>query len=160
MAFTLPAPAMPYTSVPKISGAMIDLIRRRKMLLTGDSCARHLRRAQAQRDARGHADEDPGGERQPLQRSPHLSLSRSTSKKRILGGRIRLQHVRRMLRQTTRSPFAQRLAHLPVDGEVGVIVVGAAHQLITLVSGTITGRLVSMCGQIGVMHERADAAET
>ena len=38
MVLTLPVPAMPYTSVPKISGAMMDLIRRRKTL---DSAAIH-----------------------------------------------------------------------------------------------------------------------
>ncbi len=37
MVFTLPEPAIPYTSVPKINGAMMDLIRRRKMLLSGAS---------------------------------------------------------------------------------------------------------------------------
>src|SRR4051795_7328357 len=32
MVFTLPAPAMPETRVPKRSGAMIDLMRRRKIV--------------------------------------------------------------------------------------------------------------------------------
>ena len=82
------APAIPTTSVAKISGAMMDLISRRKMLLTGASCCADGGRAQAQRDAGGHADEDPGGERQPLHRSPHFSFWRSTSKNIMRGGRI------------------------------------------------------------------------
>jgi hypothetical protein len=37
IALMLPALAMPATSVPNSRGAMIDLISRRKMLLTGDN---------------------------------------------------------------------------------------------------------------------------
>ena len=36
--FRSPPPAMPYTSVPNSSGAMIDRISRRNTLLTGASC--------------------------------------------------------------------------------------------------------------------------
>ena len=37
MRFKSPEPALPYTRVPKLSGAMMDRISRRKMLLTGAS---------------------------------------------------------------------------------------------------------------------------
>ena len=89
IALTLPVLAIPATSVPNSSGAMIDLISRRKMLLTGvELRSRCAARRNPERNARRHSDEDPGGQRQALQRSPQLSFSRSTSKNIMRGGRI------------------------------------------------------------------------
>ena len=61
-AFTCPAPAIPATSVPKISGAMIILISRRNSWLNGlKSCAHAGLRAADQRagdDADDEAEDD------------------------------------------------------------------------------------------------------
>ena len=54
------------------------------------------------RRAGAHRDEDPGRQRRPFQRSPHLSFCRSTSKNSMRGGRIRLTNFCE-LRQMTRS---------------------------------------------------------
>ena len=53
------------------------------------------------------------------------------------------------------SPLTQRLSHLPVDGEERRSFSARHTTRITLDSGTITGRLVSMCGQIGVRQNAA-----
>ena len=65
---------------------------------------RYTGRKRAQSHARGHADEDPGSQRQALQRSPHFSFWRSTSKNIMRGGRIRCSAYSE-LRQTTASSF-------------------------------------------------------
>ena len=47
------------------------------------------RRDDSESHARGHPDEDPGGERDAFQRSPHFSFWRRTSKNIMCGGRTR-----------------------------------------------------------------------
>ena len=84
-----------------------------------------IRREDAQRHAGGHADEDPGGQREPLHRSPHLSFWRSTSKNIMRGGRIRSSEWCE-LRHTITSRSRMGSAHLAIDGEVDALV-GAAR---------------------------------
>ncbi len=57
MVFTLPVLAIPYTSVPKISGAMMDLIRRRNTLASGGHPVgfADVGKRRADRDAHHHA---------------------------------------------------------------------------------------------------------
>ena len=103
MVLILPVPAIPTTKVAKMSGAMIDLIRRRKMVPSRPSSfagpgnaapnatpATRAIRIQAVRDV-------------PLHLSPHLSFSRSTSKNIMSGGRTRLMQCSER-RQIIRSP--------------------------------------------------------
>ena len=55
----------------------------------------------------------------------------------------------------------QRLAHLSIHGEKRLPSLGAWQTIsITLLSGTSTGRLVSMCGHTGVMQMAATAGNT
>ncbi len=70
------------------SGAMMERIRRRKIVLMRPELFGEIRREDAQRHAGGHADKDPGRQRNPFHRSPHLSFWRSTSKNIMRGGRI------------------------------------------------------------------------
>ena len=58
------------------------------------------------------------------------------------------------------SPSRSGLADLAVDGEEhGSRPAPCEITRITLVSGTSTGRLVSMCGQMGVMQMRRHRRE-
>ena len=154
-----PPPAMPYTSVPNSSGAMIDRISRRNTLLAGPSCFADVRRDDPQRDARGHADEDPGGERNPLHRSPHFSFCAQ---------HVEEHHARadgsdaansRELRHTTVSPSRSGPPIWPSMVRNTLSSGPCDVTRMTLVSGTSTGRLVSMCGQIGVMQMRGHGGE-
>ena len=95
------------------------------MALTGPSCARHAGRESAEGHAGGHADEDPGGERQALQRSPHFSFWRSTSKNIMRGGRIRCSAYCGAAADHG-IVFLERLADLAVDGQVDGRVLAAA----------------------------------
>ena len=67
----------------------VERISRRKTLLIGRELFGHIGGECAQGNPRHHADEDPGCQRDLLQRSPHFNLARSTSKNIIRGGRIR-----------------------------------------------------------------------
>src|SRR4029077_14503364 len=51
---------------------------------------RETRREDSEQESGGHPEKNPTGQREPLQRSPHFSFWRSTSRNSIFGGRIRL----------------------------------------------------------------------
>src|ERR1017187_7206874 len=70
------------------------------------------RRDDAESHARRHSDENPRGERNPLHRSPHFSLERSTSKNRMWGGRTSRSESRE-LRHTRSSPSLMGLPTWP-----------------------------------------------
>ena len=98
-----PPPAIPATRVPKISGAMMDRISRRKIALDGGQLLRGAGRRHPARQSRRHPDEDPRGQGNPPHRSPHFSFSRSTSKKSCAAaGSGAAQYAE--LRHTTQSP--------------------------------------------------------
>ena len=74
MVLTLPVPAMPHTSVPNSSGAMIDLISRRKMVAQQAQSFGGPGKCRAERDARHQRDQDPGGQRRTLHLPAPLQL--------------------------------------------------------------------------------------
>jgi hypothetical protein len=103
-AFQVAAPAMPKTSVPKISGAMMERMSRRKTLLTGAELPRQRGSERAQGHARGHADEDPGGQRRRFNARPTSASGaarRRTSCAAAGSGAARSSE----LRHTTESSF-------------------------------------------------------
>ena len=121
MCLRSPPPAIPATSVPNSSGAMMDRIRRRNTVLISPSCLAKSGREHAQRHARGHADEDPGRQRNSLHRSPHLSFCAQHIEEHHAR---RADQQQRMVRTVAHHDvmLADRRADLSVDGQVHALV--------------------------------------
>ena len=81
MVLTLPVPAMPTTSVANSSGAMIDLIMRRKMVPSSAHFLRGSGKDRAERDARDQRDQNPCGERRALHRACPISIFRAAHRR-------------------------------------------------------------------------------
>src|ERR1700678_1555944 len=135
MVLTLPVPAMPYTKVPKINGAMMDLIRRRKTL---DSAAIHAAlpmlgkiaptttpttiamKIQAVSDRRFTGA--PGSSLAPLQfLAQHIEEEhlRWTNQVHVVLGALAHHAI----------ILEERLAHLPIHGEKRLLARGLANDL-------------------------------
>ena len=121
MVLMLPVPAMPTTSVPNSSGAMMDLIRRRKMVPRMRHFLRGSRENGAERDAGDQADQNPGGEGGSLHRERYKS--RSAQKSARKKGTDRSVHCRSGFGvgrrvdwgQSSLSPFCARFFARHID---------------------------------------------
>src|SRR5581483_5691084 len=109
------------------------------------------RRPDSKEDSHHEPDQRPRRERRPFHRSPHLSFWRRTSKNIMRGGRIS-RSANCELRHTIVSPSRTGVPVCPSIVRYTLSSGPRDTTRITLVSGTSTGRLVSMCGQIGVMQ--------
>ena len=121
MAFTLPVPAIPYTSVPKISGAMIDRISRRNTLPTAPSIRCRLQAPMPSATPAAIAMKIQRGQRRSLHRSPHLSFCAQHVEEHLAR---RPDQVQRVVRASANHVvvLAQRRADLPVDRQERALV--------------------------------------
>ena len=149
-----PAPAMPCTNVANSSGAMIDLIMRKKILL---KMAMFMPTWGKNWPTRIPATRPMTIQlvneirlKTPIYLAPHLSLARRTSKYSMCGGRINITFVLE-LRHSTWSPFSRCWPTCPSTVKYGAES-SRTSTLITASPDTNTGRFVSICGQIGVRH--------
>ena len=89
MRLELPVPAMPDTSVPNSSGAMMDLISRRKIVADGRRVAVPRRGSDAERDPGTMAMKIQAVRDSRFTALPTSAFARSTSKNSMCGGRTR-----------------------------------------------------------------------